>query len=121
MVHREQEGRMERTQELRDRAGARAEPAEALTSLGSPATPRAEPTGAVVLVLADASSAREQLVTDLVVLGYRPLLHPEDGATPSQPGPGIALILSEDVRNHAIPHSEALRRTETGRSIPLLW
>src|SRR5882672_4486775 len=125
MVHREQEGRMERTQELRDGAGARAEPAEALTSLGSPATPPAGPTGdatgAVVLVLADASSAREQLVTDLVVLGYRPLLHPEDGATPSEPGPGIALILSEDVRNHAIPHSEALRRTETGRSIPLLW
>ena len=74
-----------------------------------------------MLVLADASAAREQLVTDLVVLGYRPLLDPEGDPPPSQPGPGIALILSEDVRNHAIPHSEALRRTETGRSIPLLW
>ena len=30
MVHREQEGGMERAQDLRDRAGARAEPAEAL-------------------------------------------------------------------------------------------
>ena len=52
-------------------------------------------TGGVVLVLADASTAREQLVTDLVVLGYRPLLHPEGDPSPSQPGPGIALILSD--------------------------
>ena len=74
-----------------------------------------------MLVLADASAAREQLVTDLVVLGYRPLLHPEGVPSPSQPGPGMALILSDDVRNHAIPRSEALRRTEAGRSIPLLW
>ena len=77
--------------------------------------------GGVVLVLADATSAREQLVTDLVVLGYRPLLPPEGVPSPSQPGAGMALILSDDVRNDAIPRSEALRRTETGRSIPLLW
>jgi DNA-binding response OmpR family regulator len=77
--------------------------------------------GGVVLVLADATSAREQLVTDLVVLGYRPLLPPEGVPSPSQPSVGMALILSDDVRNDAIPRSEALRRTETGRSIPLLW
>jgi DNA-binding response OmpR family regulator len=77
--------------------------------------------GGVVLVLADASAAREQLVTDLVVLGYRPLLHPEGEPSTSPTGPGIALILTDDVRNHAIPRSEALRRTETGRSMPLLW
>ena len=77
--------------------------------------------GGVVLVVADASAAREQLVTDLVVLGYRPLLHPDGTPSPSQPGPGIALILSEDVRSHAVPRSEALRRSETGRSLPLLW
>jgi len=77
--------------------------------------------GGVVLVVADASAAREQLVTDLVVLGYRPLLHPEGTPPPSQPGPGVALILSDDVRSDAIPRSEALRRTETGRSLPLLW
>jgi DNA-binding response OmpR family regulator len=74
-----------------------------------------------VLVVADASAAREQLVTDLVVLGYRPLLDPVGEPSPSQPGPGMALILSDDVRKHAIPRSEALRRSETGRSIPLLW
>src|SRR6187397_2114391 len=125
MVHRQQEGRMERTQDLRDRAGARTEPAEALTSLGRPATlpHRSEEiaAGGVVLVLADASTAREQLVTDLVVLGYRPMLHPEAERSPTQPGPGVALILTDDVRNHAVPHSEALRRTEGGRSLPLLW
>ena len=77
--------------------------------------------GSVVLVVADASAAREQLVTDLVVLGYRPFLDPDGEPSPSQPGPGMALILSDDVRNQAIPRSEALRRTETGRSIPLLW
>jgi DNA-binding response OmpR family regulator len=77
--------------------------------------------GGVVLVLADASRAREQLVTDLVVLGYRPLLHPEGEPSTAHPGPGIALILTEDVRNHAVPRSEALRRTEVGRSMPLLW
>ena len=74
-----------------------------------------------MLVVADASAAREQLVTDLVVLGYRPLLEPEDVSSPSRPGPRFALILTGDVRNHAVPCSEALRRTETGRSIPLLW
>ena len=74
-----------------------------------------------MLVLADASAAREQLVTDLVVLGYRPLLHPEAERSPTQPGPGVALILTDDVRNHAVPNSEALRRTEAGRSMPLLW
>ena len=77
---------MERTQDLRDRAGARSEPAEALTSLGKPVAPqhRSEEiaAGGVVLVLADASTAREQLVTDLVVLGYRPLLHPEAEHSP---------------------------------------
>jgi DNA-binding response OmpR family regulator len=78
-------------------------------------------TGGVVLVLADASAAREQLVTDLVMLGYRPLLHPDGPLSPSQPGPGLALILTGDVRNHAVPSSEALRRTEVGRSMPLLW
>jgi hypothetical protein len=72
--------------------------------------------GSVVLVLADASAEREQLVTDLVVLGYRPLLHPETERSPSQPGPGVALILTDDVRNHAVPSSEALRRTDAGRS-----
>jgi DNA-binding response OmpR family regulator len=77
--------------------------------------------GSAVLVVADANAAREQLVTDLVVLGYRPLLHAEGVPSPSRPGPGLALILSDDVLNHAIPHSEALRRTEAGRSIPLLW
>ncbi len=41
-----------------------------------------------MLVLADASSAREQLVTDLVVLGYRPLFHPESERSPTQPDPG---------------------------------
>jgi DNA-binding response OmpR family regulator len=74
-----------------------------------------------VLVLADASAAREQLVTDLVVLGYRPLLHPEAERSPTRPGPGVALLLTDDVRNHAVPNSEALRRTEGGRSMPLLW
>ena len=78
-------------------------------------------TGGVVLVLADASAAREQLVTDLVMLGYRPLLHPDGPLSPSKPGPGLALILTDDVRNHAVPSSEALRRTEAGRSMPLLW
>jgi DNA-binding response OmpR family regulator len=83
--------------------------------------PRDGAVGGVVLVVADASPAREQLVTDLVVLGYRPLIHPEDSPSPSQPGPGVALILSDDVRNHAVPRSEALRRSESGRSLPLLW
>ena len=55
------------------------------------------------------------------MLGYRPLLHPETERSPSEPGPGVALILTDDVRNHAVPSSEALRRTEAGRSIPLLW
>ena len=75
----------------------------------------------VVLVLADATTAREQLVTDLVVLGYRPVLPPDDGPSPSPPGAGMALIMSGDVRNDAVPRSEALRRTDTGRSLPLLW
>jgi DNA-binding response OmpR family regulator len=96
-----------------------------VTSLGSRSTP--DPgsadgaAGSVVLVLADPSAAREQLVTDLVVLGYRPLLHPEGAPPLPQPGACMALILSHDVRNHAVPRSEALRRTESGRSIPLLW
>ena len=95
---------MERAQELRNGAGARSEPAEALTSLGGPAMSHPGPmegAGGVVLVLADASAAREQLVTDLVVLGYRPLLHPEGEPSTAHPGPGIALILTEDVRNFA--------------------
>jgi len=74
-----------------------------------------------VLVLADTSAAREHLVTDLVVLGYRPLLHPETERPPTEPAPGVALILTDDVRNHAVPSSEALRRTDAGRSMPLLW
>ena len=74
-----------------------------------------------MLVLADASAAREQLVTDLVVLGYRPLLHPEAEHSPMQPRPGGAFILTDDVRSHAVPNSEALRRTDAGRSMPLLW
>jgi DNA-binding response OmpR family regulator len=75
----------------------------------------------VVLVFADATTAREQLVTDLVVLGYRPVLPPDDGPSPSPPAAGMALIMSGDVRNDAVPRSEALRRTDTGRSLPLLW
>ena len=74
-----------------------------------------------MLVLADPSPTCERLVTDLVVLGYRPLLHALGVASPPPPGSGIALILSDDVDNHAVPHAEALRRTETGRSIPLVW
>jgi DNA-binding response OmpR family regulator len=92
--------------------------------LGHPAMPRrgSTPVAAdVVLVLADATTAREQLVTDLVVLGYRPVLPPDGVLSPSHPGAGMALILSDDVRNDAVPRSEALRRSDTGRSIPLLW
>lgn len=92
-----------------------------MTSLVGEGQPLAldDASGKVALVMADAGVARERLVTDLVLLGYRPVLHPEDEPTPVGTGP--ALLLSHDVRNHAIPRSEALRRTDAGRSIPLLW
>jgi DNA-binding response OmpR family regulator len=95
------------------------------TGGGGPVTPRlvpkGGPVGGAVLVLADATSARERLVTDLVLLGYKPVMPPDGLPPPTQPGAGVALILTSDVRNDAIPRTDALRRTEAGRSIPLIW
>ena len=68
------------------------------------------------LVVADASAAREQLVTDLVVLGFGRSSNPDAVHRPPNRDPAWRLILSDDVRNQADPRSEALRRSETGRS-----
>jgi DNA-binding response OmpR family regulator len=78
-------------------------------------------TGDVVLVLADESVARERLVTDLVVLGYRPVVHADGASSFGSFSPVVALILTDDVRSHAVPCSESLRRNDALRSIPLLW
>jgi two-component system, OmpR family, alkaline phosphatase synthesis response regulator PhoP len=72
-------------------------------------------------VLAEEDEARVQLVADLVQLGYRPLVHVDGDMTPPDLTPFVVLILSEDVKGHAVPCSETLRRTDHLRSVPLLW
>lgn len=74
-----------------------------------------------MLVLADGGGAIERLVTDLVLLGYRPAVHTSDEAPSAGPVPIAALIVTDDVRSHAVPCAEVLRGTERLRSVPLLW
>jgi len=73
------------------------------------------------LVLADEGLPLERLITDLVLLGYRPSIHASDEAPSTDPLPAAALIVSGDVRNHAAPWSEIFRRTDRLRSVPLVW
>ena len=113
------------TQDLRDRAGARSEPAEALTSLDRPVVPqhRSEEIAAETSRCPRGARAPRETTRDgprraglpaAVASGARSLT--------TQPGPGVALILTDDVRNHAVPNSEALPAiTQAGRSMPLLW
>ncbi len=75
-----------------------------------------------MLVLTEREAPWERLVTDLVLLGYQPFVHSETGSPmPVEPAPAVAVILTEDVQHHAVPASEALRRTEGMRSVPVLW
>ena len=77
--------------------------------------------GHVVLVLADPSGPLERLVTDLVLLGYRPSVHASEDTPVADPMPAMVILLSQDVRSHAVPWSEALRRADRLRSVPLVW
>ncbi len=74
-----------------------------------------------MLVLADPSGPIERLVTDLVLLGYRPTVHATDDTPMPDPMPAVVILLSQDVRSHALPWSEALRRADRLRSVPLVW
>jgi DNA-binding response OmpR family regulator len=78
-------------------------------------------TGHVVLVMADPSAPLERLITDLVLLGYRPSVHSTDASPISDPFPALVILLSPDVRSHAVPWSESLRRADRLRSVPLVW
>jgi DNA-binding response OmpR family regulator len=77
--------------------------------------------GHVVLVLSDQSGPLERLVTDLVLLGYRPSVHATDETISPDPMPAMVILLSQDVHGHAVPWSEALRRADRLRSVPLVW
>jgi DNA-binding response OmpR family regulator len=74
------------------------------------------------VVLADREAPWERLVGDLVLLRYQPFVRPERGSPVLVgPAPAVALILTEDVKHHAVPASEELRRTEAMRAVPILW
>lgn len=77
--------------------------------------------GHVVLILADPSGPLERLVTDLVLLGYRPSVHPTADTPVPDPMPAMMILLSPDVRSHAVPWSETLRRANPFHSVPLVW
>jgi DNA-binding response OmpR family regulator len=72
-------------------------------------------------VLADRGGPLERLVTDLVLLGYRPSVHAGDDAPAGDPRPSVAVIVTDDVRSHAVPWSETIRRTDALRRVPTLW
>jgi DNA-binding response OmpR family regulator len=75
----------------------------------------------MVLVLADPSGPLERLITDLVLLGYQPSVHTTDETPHLDPSPALAILLSPNVRNHAVPWSETIRRVDRLRSVPLVW
>lgn len=74
-----------------------------------------------MLVLAEGGLPLERLITDLVLLGYRPSIHASDETPSPDPIPVAVLIVSSDVRAHAAPWSETFRRTDGLRSVPLVW
>jgi DNA-binding response OmpR family regulator len=74
-----------------------------------------------VLVLADPNGPLERVVTDLAILGYRPSVHASNETPVPDPMPALVILLSRDVLSHAVPWSEALRRADQLRSVPLVW
>jgi DNA-binding response OmpR family regulator len=73
------------------------------------------------LVVAGEGPLRERIVTDLVVLGYRPLLGEPFEPPPEDPRPTLVVILAAEPGADAAGPSKALRTEEGLPGVPIVW
>lgn len=88
-------------------------------------TPRASgppgPWAEAALVVAGPGPLRERVVTDLVVLGYRPVLGEPLEPPPVDPRPTLAVVVAAEPGADAAGPSKALRAEDGLPGVPILW